>query len=146
MGIQPYCYGCIEVRCVAEAVDNFAAGKFAVLLHLCDFCYVITVSGDFTMLQKSWRISRYFTFLPLLLKMSPCCYNWLELVERFNIQFMCYENVAEKDREMSWTKCAKKSSRLMWNIVKSEAVKLCNYICDFMRSAFVMFYPVLWLG
>ena len=122
VGIQPYCYGCLEVRRVAEAVDYFAAGKFAVLLHLCGLlpCYC-----GWWGFHHVAEILENFTFLPLLLGMSLCCYNWLEFVERFNIQFMIsYENVTEKDREMSWTKCGKKSSRQMWNIVKSETVKL----------------------
>ena len=110
-----------------------------------DFCHAIAVGGDFTMLQKSWGISIF----------CHCCLECRFVAtigsnaSTFNsmIFFMIsYENVAEKDRETSWTKCGKKSSRQMWNIVKSEAVKLYNYICDFMRSAFVMFYPVLWLG
>ena len=90
--------------------------------------------------RTALAVSKFFVSLKLsiisLPESLPCCYT------RANAP----ANAAEKEREMSWTKCGKKSSRQMWNIVKSEAVKLYNHICDFMRSAFVMFYAVLWLG
>ena len=149
---------CIPIVFVVLWLKTFAVLKR--LTNLCrEFCRTTMVGGNSTVLlwlsrsslcRWSCRLFRcrkacraatpVWTFaMSLRLVARPC--------RRFNIQFMIsYENVAEKDREMSWTKCGKKSSRQMWNIVKSEAVKLYNHICDFMRSAFVMFYPVLWLG
>ena len=68
VGIQPYCYGCLEVRRVAEAVDYFAAGKFAVLLHLCGLlpCYcgwwgfhhVAEILGNFNFFATAaWNVA-----------------------------------------------------------------------------------------
>ena len=72
-GILPHYYGWWEFNRTAMAVSKFFVSlKLSIIslpesLPCCyncvDFCHVITVSGDFTMVQKSRRISRF----------SHCC-------------------------------------------------------------------------